>query len=90
MPARKSRELRSRFTGSRSKVQFAELFVGGLAAYTLTGVAFSVAFMLFGIHRVYPVAEHSPIGFRLIVMPGVVALWPLFLGRWLRVRRGRS
>ena len=71
-------------------MQVVELFVGGLVAYALTGAAFSAVFVLFGIHRVYPVAEHSPIGFRLIVMPGVVALWSLFLGRWLRVRRGRS
>jgi len=71
-------------------MQFAELFVGGLAAYALTGAAFSVAFVVFGIHRVDPMAEHSPVGFRLIVMPAVAALWPLFLGRWLRVSRGRS
>jgi hypothetical protein len=65
-------------------MQFAELFVGGLAAYALTGAAFSVVFMLFVIHRVDPVAEHSPIGFRLIVVPGVAALWPLLLSRWLK------
>ena len=89
MAARKSLGLRSRFTGSRSKVQFAQLFVGGLA-YALTGAAFSVAFVLFGIHRVDPVAKHSPIGFRLIVIPGVAALWPLLLSRWFRaVSRSR-
>ena len=71
-------------------MQFAELFVGVLVAYALTGAAFSAVFVLFGIHRVDRVAEHSPIGFRLIVMPGVAALWPLLLGRWLRVSRGRS
>ena len=90
MTGRKSRGLLSRFTGGRSKVQFAELFVGGLAAYALTGAAFSVAFVLFGIHRVDPVAEHSPIGFRLVVMPGVAAFWPLLLSRWFRaVSRSR-
>ena len=68
----------------------AEVFVKALTAYGLAGIAFAVAFVLFGIHRVDPVAEHSPIGFRLIVMPGVAALWPLLLGRWLRVSRGRS
>ena len=71
-------------------MQFAEMFVVVLAAYAFTGAAFSVVFVLFGIHRVDPVAEHSPIGFRLIVMLGVAALWPLLLGRWMRVSRGRS
>ena len=68
----------------------AEFFVASLSVYGLTGAVFAVAFVLFGIQRIDPVAEHSPIGFRLIVMPGVAALWPLLLGRWLRVRRGRS
>jgi hypothetical protein len=66
-------------------MQFAELFVVVLAAYAFTSAAFSVVFVLFGIHRVDPVAERSPIGFRLIVMPGVAALWPLLLTRWLKV-----
>jgi hypothetical protein len=70
-------------------MQAAELFVGGLVAYALTGAIFSAVFVLFGIHRVDPIAEHSPIGFRLIVMPGAAALWPLLLSRWLRVSRGR-
>jgi hypothetical protein len=69
-------------------VQLAELFVGALGAYAVAGAAFAVAFLLFGIQRVDPVAEHSSIGFRLVVMPGVAALWPLLLTRW--IRSGRS
>jgi hypothetical protein len=68
-------------------VQFAELFVGALAAYAAAGVVFAIAFVLFGISRVDPVAEHSHIGFRLIITPGVAALWPLLLSRWLRSAR---
>jgi hypothetical protein len=71
-------------------MQAAGFFVAALAVYGLTGAVFAVAFVLFGIQCVDPVAEHSPIGFRLIVIPGVAALWPLLLGRWLKVRRGRS
>ena len=71
-------------------MQAAEFFVATLAVYGLTGAVFAVAFVLFGIQRVDRVAEHSPIGFRLIVIPGVAALWPLLLGRWLKVRRGQS
>ena len=71
-------------------MQAAEFFVAALALYGLAGAVFAVAFVLFGIHHVDPVAEHAPFGFRLIVMPGVAALWPLLLGRWLRVRRNQS
>ena len=68
----------------------AEFFAGALAVYGLAGAVFAVAFVLFGIHRIDPVAEHAPLGFRLIVIPGVAALWPLLLGRWWRVTRSRS
>ncbi len=62
----------------------AELLVNGLAAYGLIGAVFAVAFVMMGIQPVDSVAEHAPLGFRLIVLPGVAALWPLMLVRWLR------
>ncbi len=71
-------------------MQFAELFVGALAAYAAAGAIFAIAFVFFGIARIDPVARHSSIGFRLIVMPGVAALWPLLLGRWLKEVSRRS
>ncbi|HJZ98432.1 MAG TPA: hypothetical protein VKE70_18105 [Candidatus Solibacter sp.] len=69
-------------------MQVAEFFVAGLAVYGLAGAVFAIAFVLFGIHRVDPVAEHSPIGFRLIVIPGAAVLWPLLLTRWFSVVSG--
>ena len=62
----------------------AELFVDALAVYGLAGAVFAAAFVTRGIQRVDSVAEHAPLGFRLIVLPGVTALWPLLLVRWLR------
>ena len=62
----------------------AQLFIDALAAYGVVGAVFAVAFVTVGIHRVDPVAEHAPLGFRLIVLPGAAALWPLLLVRWLR------
>ncbi len=62
----------------------AQWFVGLLAVYALAGVLFALVFVTAGIARVDPVAEHAPWGFRLIVAPGVAALWPVLLGRWIR------
>jgi len=62
----------------------AELLVGALTAYALIGAVFAAVFVTAGIDRVDPVAKHAPLGFRLIVLPGVAALWPLLLMRWLR------
>ena len=62
----------------------AELFVDALSAYGVTGAVFAAAFVTRGIQRVDPAAEHAPLGFRIIVLPGVAALWPVMLTRWLR------
>jgi hypothetical protein len=65
-------------------MQAVEWFVNLLTAYAASGVLFAIAFVAFGIGRVDAAAEHAPIGFRLLVIPGVAALWPLLLRRWLR------
>jgi hypothetical protein len=54
--------------------------------YVAIGVAFAAVFVAVGIGRVDPVARQAPLGFRLIVMPGCAALWPLMLTRWMRSR----
>jgi hypothetical protein len=65
----------------------AEFVVDAFAIYTLAGLLFSAVFVSYGIHRVDPMAWHAPVGFRLIVIPGVAALWPLLLRRWIRSTR---
>lgn len=62
----------------------AEWFVNLLAAYAALGALFAIAFVTMGVTRVDPVAKGSGIGFRLVILPGVAALWPLLLGRWIR------
>jgi hypothetical protein len=59
---------------------FANLFVG----YFALGILFALAFVAAGIGRVDPVAKDSGVGFRLIIFPGVVALWPWLLKRWMQ------
>jgi hypothetical protein len=62
----------------------AEAFVTALTAYAAVGLSFAVLFVTAGIHRVDHQAKGSGIGFRLIILPGVAALWPLLLARWVR------
>ena len=64
----------------------AQWFVWGLTAYGAVGLLFAAVFVSVGVHRVDPVAEHAPVGFRLIIFPGVAALWPLLLSRWITWR----
>jgi len=61
----------------------AELFVYALEAYSAAGLLFAAVFV-FGVQRLDSEAQGSGIGFRLLIAPGVAALWPLFLSRWIR------
>jgi hypothetical protein len=58
-------------------------FVWALQIYALIGLVFSVPFLWRGAARLDPAAATSPLGFRLIILPGVVALWPLLAWRWV-------
>ena len=62
----------------------AEWFVGALTVYASLGLAFGIVFVTAGVQRIDPVARNAGIGFRLIIFPGVVALWPTLLFRWIR------
>jgi len=54
--------------------------------YLACGFVFAVAFLfvLRGVDRIDPSAREGTWGFRLAVLPGVAALWPLFARRWRR------
>lgn len=62
----------------------AEWFVDLLAAYSALGVLFAFTFVIAGVQRMDSQARGSGFGFRVLIFPGVVALWPLLLRRWLR------
>lgn len=62
----------------------AKSFVYLLAAYAGLGLLFAVPFVAWGIQRVDPDAHGSPLAFRLLLLPGVAAFWPMFLRRWSR------
>ena len=59
---------------------FAFEFYGGL------GLIFAVPFVCIGVNRLDSEAQGSGIGFRLLILPGVAAFWPMFLYRWMRRR----
>lgn len=61
-------------------------FVLLAALYLALGILFGVPFVLRGVNRIDPVAREGSRGFRLIILPGVVALWPLLARRWISGR----
>jgi hypothetical protein len=58
--------------------------VYALIAYAAVGLAFAVVFVWFGVERVDSEATGAGVGFRLLILPGVAAFWPLLLQRWVR------
>ncbi|HEX8914565.1 MAG TPA: hypothetical protein VF796_19605 [Humisphaera sp.] len=68
----------------------ASLILVAGAAYAGTGLAFALAFVTVGVGRVDPAARGAPVGFRLAIVPGAAALWPVLLVRWARVGRGKA
>ena len=61
----------------------AQWFVYALMLYAAAGAIFAIAFVSAGVERVDPVAKGSGIAFRLLILPGSAALWPLLLARWI-------
>ena len=69
-------------------IRIAEAILAGLNHYLTAGLVLALFFVVFGIDRVTPQARGSWL-FRLLVIPGVVGLWPLVLVRWIRLERNR-
>lgn len=51
--------------------------------YLAVGVIFAIAFVIRGVGKVDPAAQGGTIGFRLLILPGTAALWPILARRWL-------
>lgn len=54
------------------------------ALYLGLGLAFALVFAFRWVNRTDPVAAHGTTGFRLLLLPGAMLLWPLLLRRLLR------
>lgn len=61
-----------------------------LGAYLALGALFAAAFVARGAGRIDPDAAEGSWGFRAVVFPGAVALWPVLLVRWVRRPAGSS
>jgi len=61
----------------------AAVFLILLGAYLASGLVFAIPFVLVGARRIDSHAAHGSWGFRLLVIPGTMAFWPLLLRRWL-------
>ena len=70
-----------------SIVRAAEVVVLLCTVYIACGLVFAPFFVWRGVGRIDPAAKGAGIGFRLVILPGVAALWPVMLRRWLGGRQ---
>ena len=61
----------------------ASVFVTAVGVYFAIGLLFAIAFVFRGCQRIDPAAADGTIGFRILIVPGAAALWPLLLRRWI-------
>jgi len=62
----------------------AAIFLILVGCYLACGLVFAVAFICRGIKQIDPHAAHGSWGFRLLIIPGTIAFWPLLLSRWVK------
>jgi hypothetical protein len=61
-----------------------ESLVNLATIYVAIGLVFAVIFVFAGVGRIDESAKGAPLAFRLLIIPGAAALWPILLLRWAR------
>jgi hypothetical protein len=65
------------------RVDFVRVTLGLAGVYLASGLVFAIPFVLRGVTRIDPHAEPGTWGFRLLIVPGTVFLWPILARRWM-------
>ncbi len=60
----------------------AAFFLMLMAIYLLCGLIFALPFAFLGVRKIDPHAAHGTWGFRVLIIPGAILLWPLLARRW--------
>jgi len=55
--------------------------------YLLAGFLFAIFFLSKGLEKTDTAAHGSGFGFRLIILPGTIFLWPVLLEKWMNVKK---
>ena len=67
---------------ARMSLESAEVVAFLIQSYAAAGLVFALVFLPFGAHRVDAHLTGSPVAVRMLILPGVVNLWPLLAWRW--------
>lgn len=65
------------------QIETVEPILNAAALYAAAGGLFALAFLALGLPRIDNGAKGAGMVFRLVILPGLIALWPLMMIRWL-------
>ena len=57
-----------------------------MGLYLVAGLVFAVIFLIKGIEKTDEGAHGGTWGFKLIIIPGILALWPVLLKKWIKAK----
>lgn len=58
---------------------FISILLSLVAVYLVMGLVFSLYFSFSGVKKIDGLAKNSSFGFKLIIIPGSILLWPLLV-----------
>ena len=70
--------------------RIAALILTVLSYYLCVGAIFGIAFAWRGADRIDPAIHGAPARFRLLILPGAIALWPILALHWRRAMLTRG
>jgi len=62
----------------------ASWIASALGLYVAAGGCFALVFLWRGIERLDAATKGAGMGFRVLVFPGTIALWPFLLRAWMK------
>ena len=65
-------------------MMFVEIMLYIVTAYLIGGVLFFLPFVIKGVTVIDEGAHGASIGFRLIIIPGVIIFWPVLTRKWIK------
>lgn len=57
-----------------------------IAVYLVCGLLFAIPFIVKGVTVIDETAKGGSIGFRIIIIPGVIVFWPFLLKKWINAK----
>lgn len=61
-----------------------------VGVYALIGILVALPFVLRGAGRLDTAAAQGSLGFRILILPGAVALWPILAWKWRVAARNQE